>query len=457
VTTEKKQRVALPPGAVLDHRFEIVERLGAGAFGAVYRARQIVFGRKLREVALKLFETEKIGAENFGEVFNDAITLIGMQEEASYAASARHLIQVYDIGVLKTPDEQAFMSMKLVPGRKTLQDAVRRWGRARGMPIETALGYLRQILIPLAWMHTLDIPVVHGDLKPDNILLTDDSMLVLTDFGLAARLPLGSRGGAIAYQAPESLLHVSAKAPADIYSIGIIWYELLTGRHPFQDVGLAAIADDDQQALIRAHIEARKWCMRPADPVTPNEQDQRIVPASEINKQLLDHPQLEAMLSRCLQFDQSKRYLNAQLLLADIDRYVETGRLSTIVIQPKPDDDEPEIVMQPKTPEIRVQDALSLLKQGQPDTALDQIELALTQKKDFVPAILAKARILAAKKDFKNAREACLIAQAIDPKDPDVFGAMADVLLSQGKADLARNMRSQEQQLRQERSRSARR
>ena len=456
MSTEKKQRVALPPGVVLDDRFEIVERLGAGAFGAVYRARQIVFGRKLREVALKLFETEKIGAENFGEVFNDAITLIGIQEESSYAASARHLIQVYDIGVLKTPDEQAFMSMKLVPGRKTLQDAVRRW-RHGGMPIETALGYLRQILIPLAWMHTLDIPVVHGDLKPDNILLADDSMLVLTDFGLAARLPLGSRGGAIAYQAPESLLHVSAKAPADIYAIGVIWYELLTGRHPFQDVGLAAIADDDQQALIRAHIEARKWSIRPADPVAPNEQDQRIVPASEINKQLLDHPQLEAMLIRCLQFDQSKRYLNAKLLLTDIDRYVETGRLGTIVIQPKSDGEDPEIVLQPKTPEIRVQDALSLLKQGQLDTALDQIELALRQKKDFVAAILAKARILTAKKDFKNAREACVKAQQIDPKDPDVFGAMADVLLSQGKTDLARNMRSQEQQLRQERSRSARR
>jgi serine/threonine-protein kinase len=455
VSTERKRRVALPKGTVLDDRFEIVERLGAGAFGAVYRARQIVFGRKLRDVALKLFETEKVGAENFGEVFNDAITLIGMQEESSYAASARHLIQVYDIGVLKTPDEQAFMSMKLVPGRKTLQDPVRRW-RHGGMPIETALRYLRQILIPLAWMHTLDIPVVHGDLKPDNILLADDSILVLTDFGLAGRLPLGSRGGAIAYQAPESLLHVSAKAPADIYAIGIIWYELLTGRHPFQDVGLAAIANDDHQALVQAHLEARKWSIRPADPVQ-NDQDQRIVPASEINKQLLDHPQLEAMLNRCLQFDQSKRYLNAQLLLTDIDRYVETGRLSTIVIQPRHDDDEPEIVLQPKTPEIRVQDALSLLKQGQPDMALKQIDLALRQKKDFVAGMLAKARILTAKKDFKNAREACAKAQQIDPKDPDVFGVMADVFLSEGKTDLARNMRSQEQQLRLERSRSGRR
>src|SRR5262245_44737720 len=135
--SSKKPRPALPPGAILDERFEVQERLGAGAFGAVYRARQMVFGLPFRDVALKLFEAEHVSRANAREVFGDAVTLLGLQETQRCPPEvARHMIQVYDLGLLRTPaGEQAFMTMKIVPGRKTLQSAVIRWQDASGIPL----------------------------------------------------------------------------------------------------------------------------------------------------------------------------------------------------------------------------------------------------------------------------------------------------------------------------------
>ena len=129
------------------------------------------------------------------------------------------------------------------------------------MPVELSLTFLRELLIPLAWMHTLENPAVHGDIKPDNILMNGESRLILTDFGLAARLPLGSTGGCIPYQAPESLLGGTAEIPSDIYATGLVWYEMLTGHHPFEDVGAEATSTADVQAYLRAHQESRKWPM----------------------------------------------------------------------------------------------------------------------------------------------------------------------------------------------------
>ena len=105
----------------------------------------------------------------------------------------------------------------------------------------------------------LSTPAVHGDLKPENVMLTLDSRLVLVDFGLAARMPLGVRGGTIAYDAPEKLLGLIGGPLADVYSVGVIWYELLTGLHPFKDVGLDATARGDADGYTQAHIASRKW------------------------------------------------------------------------------------------------------------------------------------------------------------------------------------------------------
>lgn len=441
----------VPPGTVLDDRFEIVSFLGAGSFGEVYQARQLLFGRTFREVALKLFAANRVSRGNVDDVLSDAITLIGLQEENPSVEIARHLVQVYDMGVVKTPESRTFMSMKLVRGKKTVLNAVRRFEHG-GMPVALSLRYLRQLLLPLAWMHTLELPIVHGDLKPDNILLTEDSDLVLTDFGLATRMPVNSLGGAIAYQAPEKLLDAEAGEPSDMYAVGLIWYEMLTGCHPFAMVGLEASAAKDERAFLRAHQASRKWPIRP----TPRGEDPmaegRIASAAEFNDELKEHPQLEAMLNRCLAYEQSKRYFNARVLLADVDKYLANGSLDAADLAwIVPESKEPARVACPKperTVEARLEDSETLLKQGEFKRAIQAADDILAEDPQRVAALLAKVRALAKLKQTAEARGIQQEAQRLAPQDPDALEALADIFDAEGKPGTAQATRSRAGELR---------
>ncbi len=452
----QKKQGWLSPGTILDNRFEIVEHLGSGGFGSVYRAKQVVFGHKLREVALKLFKSETVSQDNFIDIFNDVIILIGLQEEKPSFEVTRHLIKIYDIGVIQSSPPQAYMCMQLVPGRKTLGSAIRRFKYAGGMPVGTSLMFLRQILVPLAWMHTLENPVVHGDLKPENILLKDESELVLTDFGMAVRLPLGALGGTIQYQAPESLANVPSKTESDIYAVGIMWYEMLTGHHPFEDVGLEAFASNYQEAYVQAHLQARKREIRPACGDTRQDEN-RIPPASEFNHELKAHPQLEAILNRCLSYWASKRYPNARLLLNDIDKYIESGCIQDIDIvisaQNHKGDIPSQSIDREKTLSMLVQDAKCLLASGQFEQACKITENALRKDSKFVPALLIKAQALAAMGQIENAKKVCNQARKLDPDEPDVFGALAEVYKSAGKIGMYQSLRQQERSLREKKKR----
>jgi len=435
-------RTVMSPGTALDDRFRILEFLGAGSFGVVYRAEQVVFGQGLREVALKLFDSAAITPTTMQDVFSDAVTLIRLQEETPRPEVSRHLIQVYDMGVLRTPAQRPFMSMKLVPGKRTLETAVRRFRDAGGMPVETALGFLRQLLVPLAWMHTLDDPVVHGDLKPDNVLLSGtDDLVVVTDFGLAAPVLLGTLGGEIHYQAPETLLGQPGGAAADIYSAGLMWYEMLTGRNPFLDV-LPDNGAIDSASVIRAQQQARKWPIRPAEPTDRPGSEQRIPPASEINEEFRQHPQLESMLNRCLAYLVSQRYGTARALLDDIDRYVATGTVSVQLPASAPPDPH-HMTLPAKTPEMLVADSRNLLAQRRAGEALQQAELALRQKPKMMGALLASARAHIALGQIPKAKERHAQVQALRPKSRHVLLLMADIVEAERNAGLARRLREQ--------------
>lgn len=454
------ERPPLAKGTVLGDRFEIVERLGKGGFGEVYHARQLLFGRGFRNVALKLLFEGKVTAENAHERLNDALLVFGLLDDNPTLEVGAHLVQVYDMGIIATPAPRAFISMRLIPGKKTLRSEIYRFRYAGGMPVSLSLRYMREILLPLAWMHSLETPALHGDLKPENVMLTDDSRLVLVDFGLAARMPLGVRGGTLDYDPSEKLYDFPGNEAADVYSVGLIWYELLTGRHPFKDVGLDALARDDQEAYKQAHIAARKWPICSRNKLPANQANCRIVPASEINQDLAEqHPQIELLLNRCLADSMVERFSNARVLLDSINAYIAKGgilaqsELEVISGLPKPEPENSAPEAGKRTNDMRLADSIALINQGKPEQALaiaDQILLAGNEK---VPALLVKAKALAAMSGRQDdAVKACEQAMLLAPNKPEVYDAMAMIREAQGKPKQAAGHRKTAAELRRTRS-----
>lgn len=439
-TPDSTARRRLSPGTILADRFEIIEFLGAGSFGDVYRAKQLIFGRGFRNVALKLFKEGIVTSENAYEKLNDALVVFGLLDENPNLDIAAHLVQVYDMGIVSTPSPRAFMSMRLIPGKKNLKSEVYRFRHGGGMPVSLSLRYIRELLVPLAWMHSLEDPALHGDLKPENVMLTEDSRLVLVDFGLAARMPLGVRGGTIAYEAPEKLQGFIGETQADVYSVGVIWYELLTGRHPFQDVGIGATAQGDSEAFIQAHIAARKWPICAKDKLPVAQQQNRIVPASEINEDLAEqHPQIELLLNKCLADDISERFSNARVLLDHINSYIEEGTfvpsdLEVMGVLPKTRGKVPVPKPQEKTIKGKLADVDALLMQNKPEQALTIVNGILRAEPECMLALLKKAKVLTSMPGRLNdADKVCSQAMVLDSDDPAVYRMLADIRKAQGK------------------------
>lgn len=433
----------LPPGTILDGRFELIRRLGWGSFGEVYDARQLVHGHPLRNVALKLFAADCVTAANVHEVFHDAIALIGLQEQLPTARVQAHLVQVFDMGMLSHPP-RAFLAMRLVPGRETVLDVVRRHGSS-GMPVMLSIEFLCQLLVPLAWMHSLPDPVIHGDLKPDNVLFSPDRQLVLTDFGLAAKLSEGGRAGAIAYQAPETLDGFPGLPPTDIYAVGLIWYEMLTGRHPFANVGEAERLANNWAGHHAAHRQARAWPIRPARGAGASSSN-RIVPVSEINPNAADHPQIEALLARCLHSDPAARVPNAQTLLSALETYQREGHTphpgtpnaAVGVAPPQPKPEQPT-----EQPQVR-----RLLADGEAYLARDDIPSAmqvLQQAAAVAPHMhathvsLGRAALRAGRIDAAQA--AYVQAKNCAQNHPDVLRLLADIYDARGDTAVAAGVR----------------
>lgn len=444
------ERRCLAPGAVLADRFEIVEFLGAGSFGEVYQARQLLFGRSFRNVALKLFAEGVVTSENAREILNDALVVFGLLDENPSLDIAAHLVQVYDMGIVSTPAPRAFMTMKLISGKKTLRSEVYRFRHGGGMPVSLSLRYIRELLLPLAWMHSLETPVVHGDLKPENVMIADDSRLVLVDFGLAARMPLGVRGGTIAYDAPEKLVGLLGGPAADVYSVGVIWYELLTGQHPFKDVGLEATAKGDVDGYTQSHIAARKWPICSKDKLPVAQQQSRITPASEINRDLAEqHPQLELLLSKCMMDDMSERFPNARVLLDSISSYIENGGFlsksdlevigahqNNLIVAPPPE-------IREKTIEGKLADAVAHIVQGKPEQAIAIADGILRTAPGSVLALLAKAKALVSIPGrLKDADAICGKAMDMAPQEPAVYETLALIREAQGKRTQAAGYRN---------------
>ena len=201
-------------------QYEIVERLGGGGMAVVYRAVQQPLGR---EVALKALSSELFQDDGFVKRF---------ETEAKTLAKLDHpnILPIYDFEVI---DGTAFLTMPLIRGG-TLRDILNRGA----LDPLTAWRYLREIGDGL--QHAHDAGIVHRDLKPTNVLIHQDGRAMLADFGLArgAGQPthlttIGLAIGTPGYMAPEQVMGHDVDRRADIYAMGVLTFEMLTGKLPF--------------------------------------------------------------------------------------------------------------------------------------------------------------------------------------------------------------------------------
>src|SRR5438067_3191253 len=218
----------LAPGTVIDGRYKVVSRLGAGGMADVFLAEDQQLGRK---VALKLLHRRFAEDPGFVERF---------RREAQSAAGLQHpnVVSVYDRGAY---DGTYYIAMEYLPGR-SLKQLIRQ--EAPLDPIR-AIDITIQILKAARFAHRHG--VVHRDLKPHNVIVDDSDNTKVTDFGIARAgasdmTETGSIMGTAQYLSPEQAQRHAVSACSDLYSIGVVLYEMLTGRVPFDAEAAVTIA-----------------------------------------------------------------------------------------------------------------------------------------------------------------------------------------------------------------------
>ena len=237
------------PGQVLADRYRIVGLVGRGGMGEVYRADDL----KLEQpVALKFLA---------GALAGDRDRLERLYSEVRIARQVSHpaVCRVWDIG---EADGHPFLSMEFVDG-ENLASLLRRIGR---FPQDKAKDVARQVAEGLAAAHAKGL--LHRDLKPANVMLDSQGHVRLTDFGLAGfadSLAGDVRSGTPSYMSPEQLLGREVSVRSDIYALGLLIYELVTGRRAFEGKGFAgARAPPPRRAAARARRRSPPASTRPS-------------------------------------------------------------------------------------------------------------------------------------------------------------------------------------------------
>ena len=257
------------PGDVLSDRYRIVGLLGRGGMGEVYRADDL----KLKQpVALKFLPSSLTA---------NGASLARFYKEVSVARqiSHRHVCRVYDIGEYQG---EHFISMEFVRGEE-LSSLLKRIGR---VPQDKAIDVARQLCAGLAAVH--ERGVLHRDLKPANIMLDEHGEVRITDFGIAALADEIDRrdamAGTPAYMSPEQLEGHELTVKSDIYSLGLVLYELFTGKKAFEASSMAEL------------LRLRRSDTTPTSPA-------QFVPELD--------PLIERVIFRCLERDSGKRPASA--------------------------------------------------------------------------------------------------------------------------------------------------
>ncbi len=270
----------LQPGTVLGGRYEIVKMLGEGGMGAVYKA----IDRELnRPIALKVIRPELARNKSIIDRFKQELLL-------ARDVTHRNVIRIYDLG---EADRLKFITMEYVEG-EDLRSLLVSNGK---LSPEEAVSIVQQICHALEAVHSVGI--IHRDLKPQNVMRDKTGRILVMDFGLARMVEgdgmtqSGALVGTMDYMSPEQALAKPLDQRSDIYTIGLIFYELLTGKMPFA-------AESALASLIKRTQER-------ATPVIESDQE---IPISVSN-----------IVSKCLERDLNLRYQKTSELLTDLDAW----------------------------------------------------------------------------------------------------------------------------------------
>jgi len=243
--SDLNSQTLLRPGTVLGRRYEIQQILGEGGMGAVYRARDREVNRT---VALKVIRPELTGNSAILDRFKQELVL-------SHQVTHKNVVRIYDMG---DADGIKFITMEYVEG----QDLRSLIARQKVFQPEEAVEMMRQVCRALEAAHA--VGVIHRDLKPQNIMRDKQGRVVVMDFGLA-RL-LDSRGGmtqtgaivgTMEYMSPEQGLGKPLDERSDLFAVGLIFYELLTGKMPYQaDSALASLVKRTHERAVPVSEES---------------------------------------------------------------------------------------------------------------------------------------------------------------------------------------------------------
>jgi len=290
-------------GTLFDGRYQVVRKLGAGGMANVYLAEDQELGRR---VAIKILNERHANDDQFVERF---------RREAKNAAALSHpnIVSIYDRG---EAEGTYYIAMEYLDGR-SLKELIVSRGEA---PIGLTVDYARQILSALRFAHRHGI--VHRDIKPHNVLVDGDGRVKVTDFGIARAgtsqmTEAGSIVGTAQYLSPEQAKGGDVDQRSDLYSLGVVLYELLTGNVPFNG--------DTPVEIAMKHLSAV--------PEPPSKR-RRDVPRN-----------LDLVVMRALAKDPADRYQSAEEMDADLER-VARG----LAVSPETEDMATQIIRGPVAP-----------------------------------------------------------------------------------------------------------
>lgn len=309
----------LSNGQIIGGRYEIVKSIGEGGMANVYLANDKILDRK---VAIKVLR---------GDLANDEKFIRRFQREAQSVANLSHpnIVEVYDV---EEEEGQHYIVMEYIEG-KTLKQLLQKRG---SLTLSEVIDIMLQLTDGLAHAH--DAYIIHRDIKPQNIMIQDDGLVKITDFGIAMALnatqltQTNSVMGSVHYLPPEQANGKSSTIKSDIYSLGILMYELITGSVPFKG--------DNAVEIALKHLKEKIPSIRRQNPTIPQSVENIVLKATAKNpKNRYDSVKdMNKDLKECLNEDKKNE---KKIVFEYPENDIDDTKVITNVKKSKPEIEEP--------------------------------------------------------------------------------------------------------------------